>query len=454
MKTGSILFGLMLFSLPCAIAAPAPVQTKHAVPSRQQTADTDSRKQLAAYLADFQGKPEDTVLRDEIIALAKTLNPAPAIPQPARDSFAKATAQKYAASSADDFKAAAKLFELAAVQAPWYAKAYYGAASAYAQSADYDRAKRNLALYRAAARPGDDTRIAEDLEREMDHQQVAQQLQQVLRQFVADPSSSARIEIIKLVQAMKTPPEIPEEARGHFVMAVVLTNSEDAYPGSEQRAIEEFQAALLAAPWWGDAYKKLATVQASVGRYNDAVASLSYYQLTLSADARKSEDAQKTEYEIYRLKALGQREADAKAKKQEEELHSKLLSEKQQEELAVIEAMKYTVEGKWYQDTTPNDFFLGGKSNPECDYSVKQNGGRWTITNSCSRSKWGIDSIEVRGRELTFRLAGHDPAYPFSQVVVTFALSEDGKTLEGRGNPYDNALVPIGDHPVRWVRRE
>jgi hypothetical protein len=296
--------------------------------------------------------------------------------------------------------------------------------------------------------------MAEDLRRDIDHQQAAQQLQQVLRQFVADPSNAARVQIIKLVQAMKTPPEIPEEARGHFVMAVVLTNSEDSYPGSEQRAIEEFQAALLAAPWWGDAYKKLATTQASVGRYNDAVASLSYYQLTQSADARKSEDARNTEYEIYRLKVLGQKEADAKAKKQAEELQSKLLSEKQQEDRAAIEAMKYTVEGRWYEDTTPNDFFLGGKSSPECDYYVKQNGGRWTITNSCSRPKWGINDIEVRGRELNFRLSGHDPAYPFSQVGVTFELSEDGQTLAGRGNPYDNALVPIGDHPVRWVRRE
>jgi len=454
MKTGSILFGLMLFSLPFAIAAPAPVQTKHAAPSRQQTADAASRKQLAPYLADFQGRPGDTTLRDEIISLAKTLNPAPAIPQLARDTFAKATAQKNAASSADDFKAAAKLFELAAVQAPWYANAYYGAASAYAQGTDYDRARHNLALCLASARPGDDTHKAEDLRRDIDHQQASLQFQQVLRQFVADPSSAARTQIIKLVQAMKTPPEIPEEARGHFVMAVVLTKSEDEYPGSEQRAIEEYQAALLAAPWWGDAYKKLATAQAFVGRYNDAVASLSYYQLTQSADARKSEDARNTEYEIYRLEVLGQREADAKAKKQAEELQSKLLSEKRQEERAVVEAMKYTVEGRWYEDTTPNDFFLGGKSNPECDYTVKQSGGRWTITNSCSRSKWGIDNVEVRGRELSFRLSGHDPAYPFSQVVVTFALSEDGKALVGRGNPYDNALVPIGDHPVRWMRRE
>jgi len=453
MNTRSILFGLMLVPLFCAIAAPAQVQTKRAAPSRQQTADAASRKQLEAYLADFQSKPGDTTLRDEIIALAKTLNPAPAIPQLARDRFARATAQRNAASSADDFIAAARLFEQAVIQAPWYADAYYSAASAYAQGADYDRARRDLALYLAAARPGTDTRIAEELRRDMDRQQATQQFQQALSQFAANPTTAARLQIIKIVQAMKTPPEIPEEARRHYVMAQVLMNSADEYPGYEQRAIEEYQAALLAAPWWGDAYKKLATAQSSAGRYDDAIASLGYFQLLQPGDARSTEEARNTEYEIYRLKALGQREAEAKAKKQTEELQSRLLSEKQQAERAAIEAMKYTVEGRWYEDTTPNDFFLGGKSRPECDYYVKQDGKRWTITNGCSRPKWVIDNIEVQGRKLGFRLSGHDPAYPFAQVIITFVLSEDGQTLAGRGNPYDETLSPIGDHPVRWVRR-
>ena len=96
MNTRSILFGLMLVPLFCAVAAPAQVQTKRALPSRQKAADAASRKQLEAYLADFRSKPGDATLRDEIVALAKTLNPAPAIPQLARDRFARATAQRKA----------------------------------------------------------------------------------------------------------------------------------------------------------------------------------------------------------------------------------------------------------------------------------------------------------------------------------------------------------------------
>ena len=91
---------------------------KPAAPARQRVADAASRDQLAALLAEFQSHPEDAALRDEIVALAKTLNPAPAIPQPAQDDFARVSAQLAAASSAEEFKAAARLFEQTAAQAP------------------------------------------------------------------------------------------------------------------------------------------------------------------------------------------------------------------------------------------------------------------------------------------------------------------------------------------------
>jgi hypothetical protein len=438
----------MLFPLLCAIAVPAQAQTaKPAASARQRVADAPSRDQLAALLAEFQTHPDDATLRDKIVALAKTLNPAPAIPQLARDNFAKATARMNAASSADDFRAAAGLFEQAAVQAPWYADADYNAASAYAKAVDYDGARRNLALYLAAVRPGVDTRIAEELGSNLDRQQANQQMQLALQQFSANPSDAARLQIIKLAQAMKTPPEIPEEARGHYVMAVVFVNTAEDNADYE-RGIEEYKAALLAAPWWGDAYKKLATAQTAAGRYDDAIASLNFYLLTQPADARNTQD------EIYRLKALGQRAAEEQAKKQTEEQQRELLAVRQQDERAATAAGKYTVEGRWYEIPTPNDFFIGGKSNPECDYYVKQDGGRWTIKNNCLVSIRTIDKVEVKTRQLSFRLSGRDPGFPYSEVIITFTLSEDGQRLEGRGTPYDKDFFPVGDHTVRWERRE
>jgi hypothetical protein len=328
MKVRTILSALMLFPLLCAIPVSAPAQTtKPTGPSHQQTADAAARKQLAGYLADFRAHPEDAALRDKIIELAKTLKPAPAIPQLTRADFGKAAAQLKNAAAADDFKAAAKLFEQVAVQAPWYADAYLNAASAYAKAADYDSAKRNLTLYMAAVRTGVDTQKAEGLQSDMEQQQAAQkqqqalqQFQQALQQFQANPNDAAREQIIKLAQAMKTPPAIPEEAREHYAMAQEFAekakiDTERAKSDSDlklandgfERAVAEYKAALLAAPCWADVYKRLAIAQKAAAQYDDAIASLNLYLLTQPADARDAQD------EIYKLKADKQTAALAAA---------------------------------------------------------------------------------------------------------------------------------------------
>jgi hypothetical protein len=439
----------MLISFSCAVMVSALAQTaKHPAGTRQAPADAETRQQLAAYLAEFQGHPADVTLRNEIVALAKTLNPAPAIPELARTNFSHATAQLNAAKSAGDFKAAASQFEQVAVQAPWYADADYYAASADAKAGDFDSARNNLALYLAAVRPGVDARNAEELSRDLDRQQTALHFDQDLQQFRAKPTDAARVEIIKLVQAMKTPPEIPEEARGHFVMAVVLGNTAEGDPAEEQRAVEEYKAALLAAPWWGEAYKKLAAAQTAANLYDDAVATLNFYLLTDPADARNAQD------EIYRLKALWQKSADEQAKKQAGEQQRKLLLEKKEQQRAAVEGGKYTVQGKWYQASASNELFAGGESNPECDYDVKQSGGRWSITNSCSRSTRTIEEIEVQGTQLSFRIKVHDPSFPFAEVIVMLTLSDDGQTMEGHGTPYDRNYARAVDRPTRWIRRQ
>jgi tetratricopeptide (TPR) repeat protein len=297
MKARMILLGLMFLPLFCAIACLAPAQTaKPAVPSHQQTTDAAARKQLATYLEDFKNNPEDATLRDHIIELAVTLKPAPAVPLPARADFSKAMAQMKAAASADDFKAAAKAFEQVAAQAPWYAEAYFNAASAYTKAVDYDSAKRNLALYMAAVRPGVNTQKAEDLQRDIEQQQAKQQFQQTLQQLQANPNDAAREQIIKLAQAMKTPPVIPEQAREHYIMAQTFMERATENSGFVS-AVEQYKAALLVAPWWANAYKKLAIAQKAANQYDDAIASLNLYLLTQPADARDAQD------EIYKLKA-------------------------------------------------------------------------------------------------------------------------------------------------------
>jgi hypothetical protein len=455
MKTRTILLGLMLLPLLCAAAVPARAQTaKPAVPSHQQTADAAARKQLAAYLADFQNNPEDATLRGEIVELARTLKPAPVIPQLARADFAKAAAQMKAASSADDFKAAATLFEQVAVQAPWFADADLNAASAYAKAADYDSAKRNLALYLAAVRPGVDTQNAEHLQRDLDRQQAAQQqqqetqqFQQALQQFRADPSDAARQQIIKLAQAMKTPPAIPEEAREHYVMAQAFKEKATESSGFAS-AIEQYKAALLAAPWWADAYEKLAIAQKAAHRYDDAIASLNLYLLTQPADARDAQD------EIYKLKADKQAAAVEQARKQREEQQR---------------AYESSPAGIAAREQREFDTFLAGLDGRRYTYP-RGNGmgpvaidvrGRFLITGQIDTrfangefhpgfEQWGPAPCAIQGFETTMPLPnpGYAQGIPYHTEAI-FIISKDGNTITWRTRFSDG---DTSEMVFRWQR--
>jgi Flp pilus assembly protein TadD len=446
MNKRSIRFSLMLFSLFCILAVAGTAQTaKHTSPARQTAASAEARNQLAAYVADFQRHPEDSALRQKIVELAKSINPEPPVSALARDSFTQATARLRTASTAEDFKAAGRLFERAAVQAPWYAEADANAATAFARGGDFEGARSNLNLYQEALRPGVDANAAEQLRREIDSQQAAQQFQAALRQFAAHPSYAAHVQIIQLVQAMKTPPEIPEEARGHYVMASVLAGSAEDNPTYAKRAIDEYNAALLAAPWWGEVYKKLAKVETTLGQFDEAIANLSYYLLIQPSDARKTQD------EIYRLKALGQKAVDDNAQRQAEDQQREI--QIQQKPSAAVADSSLTIEGRWYPIPETSSYFAGGQSNPECDYEIKQNGRRWTIANSCAHHAWTIENVDVQARNISFRILGRDAAFPFGEVTVTLSLSNDGQELAGQANLYDKAFNTVGSHPARWARR-
>jgi tetratricopeptide (TPR) repeat protein len=437
----------MFFPLLGAVVFVAPAQTaKHSAATRKPDPDAEARAQLATYVADFQGNPDDSALRTKIIELAKSLNPPPPIPQLAQDDFSKDVAQMASASSPDDLETVAQLFEQVAVQAPWYADAYFNAASAYSRANKFDSARRNLALYLAASRPGTDSRNAEQLRHELDHKQTLQ-FQQMLQQFAANPTDAARLHVIQLAQALGTQPEIPEEARGHYVMAVVYGNAATD-SGDYDRAITEYKAALLAAPWWGEAYKKLATAQTLAGRYDEAISSLIFYQSVVPSDSRNTQD------EIYRLKALGQRADEDEAKKQAEDQKHKLIQDQLQRDRASADSMQYTVEGRWYPVSAPGGYFVGGESNPNCDYVVTQGKKGWEIKSSCTPPARSVDSIQVEPRRLSFRLLGRDKEFQYSQITVALSLSSDGQTLSGTAVTYDKSFFAFGDHPVRWARRK
>jgi hypothetical protein len=461
MNTRSLLSSLLLISLTASIVAQVPPTTKPAAkpaaksPAKpaagartQISASLAARRQFDAYLLELQSKPDDANLRQKILALAKSMNPEPEISTLAQDSFSRATAQLKAAARPDDFKAAAKLFEQAAAQAPWYADADYFAGTAYARAGDFDGVRRNLELYQAAVRSGVEAGKAQELQRALDRHELDQQLTVAMQKFAADPSDAARAEIIKLVQTAKIQPEVSEQARGHYVTAVALMNAAEDNPTYEQRAITEFNTALLSAPWWAEAYKRLAAAQSAAGQFAGADASLNFYLLTQPADARAIQD------EIYSLKVAELKAADEQAKKQVDEQRKMQLQDQQKNTQSAVNSGAFTFEGIWYDASTPKQYFVGGKDEPDCDYVIKKGGGHWSIANNCPHLKRSIDRIETQAGQFSFRLTGHDPGFPYSEVDVTFTLTPDGQKMNGRGTYYDKENFAAGYYSVLWVRRQ
>ncbi len=161
--------------------------------------------------------------------------------------------------------------------------------------------------------------------------------QQTLQQYVADlqnnPNDTVlRGKIIALAQTMNPPPAIPPSAHQDYVMAVTFVESAKDNTGYEH-AIDHFKSALLAAPWWMDAYKKLAIAQKTAGHYDDAIATLNLYLLAQPADASDAQD------EIYKLMALKQAATDVATQKQREE-EQRAAAERQR-------AYEASPEGRW-----------------------------------------------------------------------------------------------------------
>lgn len=96
-----------------------------------------------------------------------------------------------------------------------------------------------------------------------------------LRQHPDDDALRARI----IVAARRRPPAIPEAARRLFIRGnTAMAGSLGAY--GVQRAIRDYDQALLLAPWWGDAYRNLAKARELAKDYPGAIEALHRYLQT------------------------------------------------------------------------------------------------------------------------------------------------------------------------------
>jgi hypothetical protein len=245
--------------------------------------------------------------------------------------------------------------------------------------------------------------------------------QQTLNQYVADlqsnPNDAAlRGKIIALAQTMKTPPAIPEEAREHYVMAATFMESAKD-PAGFARAVEQYKAALLIAPWWADAYKKLAIAQKAANQFDDAIASLNLYLLTQPADARDAQD------EIYKIKALKQSAADDQAnqarRQQEEQQRQR---EEQQRAYAAspegqFQSLLKKIDGRRYRWDHPNR--LG-------DSYIDVKGGALVTWHFNEGKPIEGNRIEIKDRE-TWHNAPSDNPYIGGDEV--YRISDDGERI-------------------------
>jgi ankyrin repeat protein len=123
--------------------------------------------------------------------------------------------------------------------------------------------------------------------------------QQTLNQYVTDlqksPNNTAlREKIIKLAQQVE--PIIPKEANRHYIRAGVFAQQAEN-PADIDAAINEYQQALALAPWWGDAYYKLALALITAERFDEATTNLQLCLLT-NPEAKIAAEVQNQIYTI------------------------------------------------------------------------------------------------------------------------------------------------------------
>lgn len=92
-----------------------------------------------------------------------------------------------------------------------------------------------------------------------------------------------REKIIALARRLDPPPAIPQDARTHYSKAEQLLAAQavlgSAGSASLEAAAGELQRAIRAAPWWGEAAWKLATVLQQLQRVDAALLNLNMYRL-------------------------------------------------------------------------------------------------------------------------------------------------------------------------------
>ena len=112
-----------------------------------------SREQLKQMVEQLQKQPGDDALREKIIRLATTLNPAPAVSEEAERRLARGEAAFELAKGPEDYANAVREFQASAAVAPWLATPYFNLGVAEEKAGHPKQAMESFRWYLLAA-PG------------------------------------------------------------------------------------------------------------------------------------------------------------------------------------------------------------------------------------------------------------------------------------------------------------
>ncbi|MCR4346174.1 MAG: hypothetical protein NUV55_03055 [Sulfuricaulis sp.] len=247
-------------------------------------------------------------------------------------------------------------------------------------------------------------------------QSPREQLKQMVQQLQKTPDDNAlREKIIKLAQGVKPRPAIPEEANRAFVKGNVFQKEAKDASGYDF-AITAYRDALRVAPWWGDAYFNQAVALEAAGKFDEAIASIKLYMISILGASTEAREAQNRIYAIEAKSEMASRLAIVQA-------------------AAERERQRPSVEGRW--------------TNGMWNFQVTKSGEKFDLIPlgfvPGISGQWQATGIELDRKRVKFNWLNPSLNCPECKMLrLNLSLSENGNELTGTSTREDlGKIYPI-----------
>ena len=254
-------------------------------------------------------------------------------------------------------------------------------------------------------------------------------LNQYISQLQSNPNDTAlREKIIRFVQTMNPAPAVPEEARRDYVIGLTLFKEAKSVQDYND-AIDKLKAALLAAPWWADAYRDMGMALEAAQRYDEAISSLKLFIAANpgGGDARKARD------EIYIIEAKQEKAAKEAAEASSPEA---IAARKQQE----FEDLLRKIDGRNYRDGHGNELTVHGRHIVWCiTRQADNNGGSCPDKHNWTGIGGDCDVTGIQGYESKCSGSYTESGGLRYTDYFTYIINEEGETItqQWRRETYD-----------------